>query len=119
MAEVDLVDAGAVLHVQTHAGDGGDEVDLQGGVTLQLVPPMGFSREGFVGQAVAAGLVGLLDLLDGLEHAGAAGDAVLLQRRGDRQADGLIGTGGIRNHQMGGQGIQSPFYTFYGSVEGF
>ena len=119
VAQIDGVDARAVLHVSGHAGRGDDVIDREAGVLLQLL-----GEGGLAGEAAAGG--GQLplgiddgDLLNDLEQSGAAGDADGLQRRGDGKADGFFGAGEVGDDEIDGEGVQPPIDTFDRGIKGF
>ena len=117
--KVDLIDAGAVLHVVGHAGRGDDVVHGQGGVSHQLVLAVGLTREAAARGSLAALGVDLFDPTDGLKEAGAAGYAVAFEGGGDRQADGLFGAGGVGHQEIGAHGVEASLDAFHRGVEGF
>ena len=126
--QVDLIDAGAVVHVFGHVGRGGDVVQSEGGISCNVRCVEGgcgkapaaillahcFAQVNGLGQATG---VDLLHLLHDLEQTGTAGDAVGLQRGRHRQADGLFRAGGIGHHQVGGERIQAALHAFYRGIE--
>ena len=127
--QVDRVDFGRRLHIIGHPGRDNQVGNLPGGVLLQSPGVKGGCPQGRFpvfhhGRMIADGrlqtrFVGLFDLLDHLEQPRPPGDAVGLQRRGDRQADGLFGPGGVGHHQVGGQRVELPGDAFGGGVIGF
>ena len=46
-----------------------------------------------------------------------AGDAVGFEGRGHREADGLLGAGGVGHHEVGGQRVQSPVHALHRGVK--
>jgi hypothetical protein len=54
--------------------------------------------------------------LFGLKQAGPSGNAYGLQGRGHGQADGLVGAGGVRNQEVGLQGVKAPVDTFHRGI---
>ena len=61
--------------------------------------------------------LGLLDLLYHLKEPCSAGDAVLLQRWCNGEADGLLRAAQIRHNKVGGHWVEIALHTFHGSVE--
>ena len=118
VAQVHAVDAPADFDVVGHLRRGDDVVQLQGGVGEQGGVFVGFAPETPSGGFPAPLRVDFGDRLDHFEQAGPAADAVGLQGRGDRQADGLVRARGIRHHQMRIQGIQAPVHALHGGIEG-
>ena len=69
VAEVDVVDAGAVSNIEGHAGAGDDEF--------------------------------ILSFLLNFVEAGATGDALSLQCRGNGKTDGFVGAGFVGDDELG------------------
>ena len=105
IAQINVIDAGAVLHVKCHAGRRGDVVQRQRAVTGQC-------------PGIAADPVHLADCLHHLKQPRTARYSVSLESGRDRKADRLVRAGGIRHHQMGGQGVQAPLHTLHRGVKG-
>ena len=117
--EVNIIDGGTGFHVQRHPGGSYDVVDGQLRVGIQLPGIIAGSGKSPVGGNKLPGGIGLFYLGNGLKKPGTAGDAILFQRRGDRQTDGLLRPALIRYHQIGGHGVQFPLDALHGGIEGF
>ena len=88
---VDVEDACAVFHVESHAGRSGDVVDSQFGVGAELRVAGRLAGETVVRGVVLPFGIDFAETLDHLEEAGTSGDAVGLERWRDGKADGLFG----------------------------
>ena len=117
--EINLIDVAAVLHIVCHSGRGHDVIQLLFRVAFQLHIVTGAAIKGFSRRPLLPQRIDLTHPLDHFKESGPAGYAVGLQRRCHRQADGFFGPAGIRHHQIGGQRVQFPLHTLYGSVKGF
>ena len=87
VAEVDVVDAGAVTDVEGHAGAGDDEFVF-----------------GF-----------LLDFV----KAGATGNTLSFEGRGNGETNGFVGAGFVGDDEFSLEGVEAAFYAFHGGVERF
>ena len=76
------------------------------------------NRDNIVNAGVVPGLI-QANGLPGLKQAGPGRNPDCFQGRGDRQADGLIGTVWIRNKEIGPQRIQTPRNAFNGCIIAF
>ena len=115
--EIDSHHLGTFFHIPLHVGDGGDIIQFQPWVRLQLGIQMGTAGEVPSRAQGPAQSVEILHLADHFEETGPAGDAEGLQRRRDRQADGLVRPAFVSHHQAGIQRIQPPFHTFHRGIE--
>ena len=59
------------------------------------------------------------DTLDGFKQPRSAGDLVGFQGGRHCKADGLFGAGGVRHHQIGGQGVQMAVYALHRGIKTF
>ena len=116
--QVDLIDAGAVLHIVSHMGRGNDEIHRQRRVCGQLDGIPRLPRQPPPGSGLPTDGIDLLDPLHRLKETGAPRDPVAFQGRSHRQTDGLLGSCGIRHHKIGGHGIQPPLHAFHRREKG-
>jgi hypothetical protein len=72
---------------------------------LQLGVIVGCTGKGATGSLALAQGVDLLDLLHHLKESRTARDTILLQRRRNGKANGLLCAALIRNHKVGGHGV--------------
>jgi hypothetical protein len=63
--------------------------------------------------------VDLFHPLNGFKQPCSAGYLVGFQGGRHRKADGLFGAGGVRHHQIGGQGVQMAVYALHRGIETF
>ena len=117
IAQVDPVNLAADLHVVRHPGRGHDVLQLQRRVREERGVVRRPAAETPPRRAPAPLGVDPPDRLHHLEEAGAAGDPVRLERRRDRQADGLLRAARVRHHQMRVQGVKTPVHALHGGVE--
>ena len=115
---IDVIYSGAVINIKRHTGLGHNIVQLQMRVTGQLTGQAGAAGEVPAPEpATAAGIL-RFHLLHHLKQPGPAGNTVGLQRRGDRQADGLFRAAAVSHHKAGVQRVQPPLYTLHRGIEG-
>ena len=117
MAQVDAVDLLTHLHIARHARRRHDIVQLEIRAGLQLGVVGRRACEATCGHTATALLVDLPDALHNLEEAGTSADAVLLQRRSDGQADGLLRAAQIGHDEVGGERIEPAVHTLHRGVE--
>ena len=117
--QVDAVNPGAARHIVAHSGGRHDIAQLPVRVTLQVLALQRLPCEFSDPIPVRPQGVHLLHPLHNLEKPCSSGDAIDLQRRGNRQTDGLLRSGGVRHHQMGGHRVQPPLHAFHRCIEGF
>ena len=112
--QIDLVNPGADLHVESHPRDG--DFEAEGEMRIGLYGRV-IGRGAGQASLPGAGRIDFPDPLLHLEKPAAARDAVRFERRGDSQADGLVGPGLVRHHQIRGQGVQTTLHALHGGVE--
>ena len=128
--EVGLVDLGGNVQIPLHPGWRNDVAQPQCRVCVQGV---GIKRG--AGKVIFAVLspdclflpdgslqplgVDLPDTLDGFKQPRSAGYLVSFQGGRHRKADGFLGAGGVRYHQIGGQGVQMTVYALHRGIEAF
>ena len=120
--KVDLVSPGAVLHVERHAGHRGDVVRLEVRVGRELPRVRGASVRGASGKFPLRDLpeaerVDFLHFPDDLEEVGPPRQPEGLERRRDREADGLLGPRGVRHDQVGGERVEPELPALHGGIE--
>ena len=128
--EVGLVDLGGNVQIPLHPGRRNDVAQPQRRVSVQgigiergagkviftvlspdrLVPPDGSLQP--LG-------VDLFHPLDGFKQPRSAGYLVSFQGWRHRKADGFLGAGGVRYHQIRGQGVQMAVYALHRGIEAF
>ena len=119
VAQVDLVDAHAVVHVERHAR-GCDVIgDAEVGACRKLRAVPCLACERVLRHAVSASRVCLLHGADDLEEARASADAVRLEGGGDGEADRLARAALVCNHEMRRQRVQPALDTFDRGIERF
>ena len=119
VAEVDLVDASAVLDVVSHSWRCGDVVDGQFGMGFELVVVGRLAAEAVAGSVELSVLVDFAQSLHDFEEACAASDAVGFECWRDGEADGLLGARGVGHHEVGGERIEPTFGALDGGIERF
>ena len=119
VAQVYLVYPGAVVHVQGHAGRGGNVVQLQFRGRPESRVVKGGAGETPAGRFCQALPVNLFYRLLHFKEPGTAGNAVSFQRGRDGQADGFFRAGPVGHYQIGSEGIQMPLRAFHRGIEGF
>ena len=128
--EVGLVDLGGHIQIPLHPGWRNDVAQPQRRVCVQ-----GIGIERGAGKVVPAVLspdrlflpdgslqplgVDLFHPLNGFKQPCSAGYLVSFQGGRHRKADGLFGAGGVRHHQIGGQGVQMTVYALHRGIETF
>ena len=128
--EVGLVDLGGHVQIPLHPGRRNDVTQPQRRVCVQGV---GIKRG--AGKVIFAVLspdclvltdgslqplsVDLFHPLDGFKQPRSAGYLVSFQGGRHRKADGLFGAGGVRHHQIRGQGVQIAVYTLHRGIKAF
>jgi hypothetical protein len=128
--EVGLVDLGGHVQIPLHPGRRNDVAQPQCRVCVQ-----GVGIERGAGKVIFAVLspdclflpdsglqplsVDLFHPLDGFKQPCSAGYLVSFQGGRHRKADGFLGAGGIRHHQIGGQGVQMAVYALHRGIEAF
>ena len=113
--EIDLVDTGAVLHVEGHARRSGDIRSPKGRVFFKCHAVTGFTREFFHLCKPAA--VHFLHPLHNFKQSCTPGNAIRFQGRRDCKADCLLCSGNICNNEIRRQRIQSQFNGFHRGIE--
>ena len=128
--EVGLVDLGGHIQIPLHPGRRNDVAQPQCRVCVQgigikrgadkavlavLSPDCLFLPDGSL-QPLS---VDLFHPLDGFKQPRSAGYLVSFQGGRHRKADGLFGAGGVRHHQIGGQGVQMAVYALHRGIEAF
>ena len=128
--EVGLVDLGGNIQIPLHPGRRNNVAQPQCRVCVQ-----GVGIERGAGKVVFAILspdclvlpdgslqplnVDLFHPLNGFKQPCSAGYLVGFQGGRHRKADGLFGAGGVRHHQIGGQGVQMAVYALHRGIEAF
>ena len=97
---VNLIDAGAVLHVVRHARRRDDEVNGKGRVLLQLREEVRRALQPSPRRVMLPSSVCFFDALPDFKQSPTPGDTVALERRCDRKADGLVRPALIRNDEV-------------------
>ena len=114
---VDAVDAGAVVDIVGHTRRCHVVGDRQRRIGFQLVVVGRLAKELTIRCFVAPLSIHLAHPLHHLEQSCASADAVLLQRRGHRQTDGLLGAALVGHYKIGCQRVQSPLDALDRGVE--
>ena len=128
--EVGLVDLGGHIQIPLHPGRRNDVAQPQRRVCVQ-----GIGIERGAGKVIFAVLspdclflpdgglqplgVDLFHPLNGFKQPCSAGYLVSFQGGRHRKADGLFGAGGVRHHQIGGQGVEMAVYALHRGIETF
>ena len=117
--QINIINTAAVLQIQCHSGYGRHKIHLQLRHILQLdrmgrSPGKRLSRSLFLPFCIH-----FPHFLHHLEQPGPSRNPISLQRRRNRQADGLIRTAFICHYQIRIHGIQPPLNALYRSVKGF
>ena len=115
---VDGEDVLADLHVPRHSRRRNDVAKFQRGVRSQFRGIARLAHEAAVRRVPQPHGVRLTHLLHDLEEPRPSGDAAGLQRRRDRQADGLLRSGLVRNNKVGRQRVKPPVRALHRGVEG-
>ena len=98
--EINLINAGAVLHVVRHPRRRDDEVNRQRRVCLQLREKVRCAVQPMPRRVVLPSGIRFLHTLLDFKQPPASGDTVALEGGRDGKADGLIGTAFIRNNKV-------------------
>lgn len=117
--QVQLVDPGALFHVEGHSGRRNDIVDGIFRMGKKLACIAGSPGKLVPRRVFLPHVVGLFDPLFHLKKPGPSRNPICLQRRGNRKTDRLRCTGRIRHHQIRHHRIQPPPGTFHGCIKGF
>ena len=117
VAHIDVENLGGDLHVLCHPGRSRQKGQLQPRIPVQRIRQIGLPCKG--AHTPQPGTVHLLYLLDHFKQAGSAGNAICLQGRSHRQADGFLRAALVRHHQVRVQRIQSSVHAFHRSVKTF
>ena len=115
--QVDLMNPGAVLDIESHSGRRHNIIEalLRAGLGHGIIiAPV---EEDMPRNPPPALGIDSLYLLDDLEQPGSSRDTVGFQGGADSKADGLLRSGGIRHHQIGRHRVQTPLYALHGGVE--
>ena len=118
IAQVDFIDAGAVVQIKRHAGLGNYIGKSEGGICLKLVYVAGFSLKYMLRSLGLAETVGGLYFLYHLEEPCPARDTEGLDGGAGCQADGLFRPALICDHKGGSERIKTAFHTFHRGIEG-
>ena len=114
---VDAVNTGTIVDVIGHTGRCHMIGDSQRRIGFQLIVVGRLAGELSVGSSAAAFVVHLPHPLHHLEQTRTSRQPVLLQRRGHRQADGLLRAAGISHYQIGSQRVKTTLDTLHRGVE--
>lgn len=116
--EVDLKDAGTVVHIELHAGRCHQIVQRQLRMGFQLRIIAGGTNKGVAGSFPQSARIHLLYPFHDLKKSSLAGNTIGLKGGSASEADGLFRAGEIRHNEIGGEGIEAPFNAFNRSVKG-
>ena len=116
--QINLIYPRAVFHIIGHPGRRNEIIQFQPAVRRQCRGKMGFPGKSPARSLSAALGVDLLYPLNHLEQPGPSRNFPGLQRRGNRQADGLLRAAFVRHHQQRIHGIQLSFHAFHRSIKG-
>ena len=117
--KINLIDAGAVLHVECHPGRGDDEVNRKLRICLQLGEKIRRAGQPVPRSEVLSSCVSLADALPDLKQPCSSGDSVAFEGRRDGKTDGLIRPALVCHNKVGIQGIEAALPAFHGGIEGF
>ena len=115
--QIDLIDLLAVCHVKRHARLRDDIRERQHRILAERIIRIRFPAQIAKRGTPLTVPVDLLHLLDDFEKTGTAGNAILLQRRRDRQADRLLAAPLIRHHQICVERVKTAFHAFHRSIK--
>ena len=114
IAEIDLVNAGADLHIARHARRRDEIAEGERGVGTDIRVHIALADEAAVRCGGAAAGVYLCDALDDLEKPGSAGDAVSFERGRHGEADGLLRAPLVRHDKVRRERIESAVHALHG-----
>ncbi len=118
VAEVNLINLRADLHVARHAGRSDDVLQGKGRICRQSCSIKGAPSQTVSGSKALALFVDHPDFLHHFKQSRTAGNSVCLQGRRYSQTDGFLCAAGIGDDKVRAQRIQSPVHAFGRSVEG-
>ena len=117
VVQINIVNACAVAHIVRHARRCDNIVELQRGVCRKLRRAARLSGERMTGRSGAARGIDLPHRLHNLEEAGAARNAVGLERRRHCETDCLFGAGRVRHDEIRRHRVKTPLHTFHRGIK--
>ncbi len=117
-AQVDGVDARAVVQRERHARPRAEEAQRPVRMRGQLPRAVRFARKGLRPRAGQALRVDRAHPLPHLKEPRPPGHALRLERRRDRKADGLVRPLLVRDDQVRVHRVQTPLHALHRSIEG-
>ena len=117
VVQINIVNACAIAHIVRHARRCDNIVELQRGVCRKLRRAARLSGKRMTGRSGAARGIDLPHCLHNLEEAGAARNAVGLERRRHCKTDCLFGAGRVRYDEIRRHRVKTPLHTFHRGIK--